>query len=111
MAPIVCHLYDLGLIEAKAVSQTPVFEAAVGFARAEGHIPAPETAHAIRVAMDEALECKKSGTPKTIVFNASGHGHFDLASYEKYFLGRLVDFDYPAEKVREALEQLPNVPT
>ena len=110
MAPLVCHLYDLGLIEARAVYQTPVFEAAVGFARAEGHIPAPETAHAIRVAMDEALECKKSGTPKTIVFNASGHGHFDLASYEKYFLGQLEDYDYPAEKVREALENLPKVP-
>jgi tryptophan synthase beta chain len=110
MAPIVSHLYDLGLIEARAVFQTPVFEAAVSFARSEGHIPAPETGHAIRAVMDEALECKKSGKAKTIVFNASGHGHFDLGSYQKYFSGQLEDYEYPEEKVREAQEHLPKVP-
>jgi tryptophan synthase beta chain len=104
------HMYDLGLIEAKAVFQTPVFEAAVSFARAEGHIPAPETGHAIRAAMDEAIECKKSGKAKTIVFNASGHGHFDLGSYQKYFSGQLEDYAYPEELVHEALEHLPKVP-
>jgi len=110
MSPIVSHLYDLGLVEAKAVFQKPVFEAAVGFARAEGHIPAPETAHAIRAAMDEAIQCKKSGESKTIVFNASGHGHFDLGSYQKYFSGQLEDYEYPEEKVHEAQEHLPKVP-
>jgi len=110
MSPIVCHLYDLGLIEAKAVYQRPVFEAAIAFAKAEGHIPAPETAHAIRVAIDEALECKKSGQKKTIVFNASGHGLLDLGAYQQYLAGQLEDYDYPEEKVREALEHLPKVP-
>jgi len=109
MAPIVCHLYDLGFIEAVALHQTPVFEAAVSFARAEGHVPAPETAHAIRVVMDEAIRCRESGEKKVIVFNASGHGHFDMGAYDLYFSGKLEDYEYPEEKVREALETLPKV--
>jgi tryptophan synthase beta chain len=109
MAPIVCHLYALGLIEAVAYHQNPVFEAAVSFARAEGFIPAPETAHAIRAAMDEALRCRESGEAKVIVFNASGHGHFDLGAYEKYLRGQLEDYEYPEEKVRETLSRLPVV--
>jgi tryptophan synthase beta chain len=110
MAPIVCHLYDLGLIEAVAVHQRPVFEAAISFARAEGHVPAPETAHAIRTAMDEALKAKQAGTPKVIVFNASGHGHFDMGSYERYLHGLLEDYEYPDELVKEAQKTLPAVP-
>ncbi len=109
MAPIVCHLYDLGLIEAVAYHQNPVFEAAVSFARAEGFIPAPETAHAIRATMDEALKCKESGESKVIVFNNSGHGHFDLASYQKYLGGELEDYEYPDEKIQESLKKLPKI--
>ena len=109
MAPLLCHLHDLGIIEAVALHQNPCFEAAISFARAEGHIPAPETAHAIKVTMDEALKCKESGESKVIVFNNSGHGHFDLASYEKYLTGQLEDYELPEEKIQEALAQLPSV--
>jgi tryptophan synthase beta chain len=109
MAPLICHLHDLGIIEAVAVHQNPCFEAAISFARAEGHIPAPETAHAIKVTMDEALKCKQSGESKVIVFNNSGHGHFDLASYERYLSGQLEDYELPEEKIKEALAQLPPV--
>jgi tryptophan synthase beta chain len=109
MAPLLCHLHDLGIIEAVALHQNPCFEAAISFARAEGHLPAPETAHAIKVTMDEALKCKESGESKVIVFNNSGHGHFDLASYEKYLTGQLEDYELPDEKIKEALAQLPQV--
>ncbi|MDY6835141.1 MAG: TrpB-like pyridoxal phosphate-dependent enzyme [Chloroflexota bacterium] len=109
MAPIVCHLHKLGLIEAKAYHQNPCFEAAVSFARAEGHLPAPETAHAIKATMDEALRCRESGKSKVIVFNNSGHGHFDLGSYEKYFSRQLDDFELPQSKIQEALASLPKV--
>jgi tryptophan synthase beta chain len=109
MAPIVCHLYDLKLIEAVALRQNPCFEAAVSFARAEGHIPAPEAGHAIRCAMDEALKCKESGQSKVIVFNNSGHGHFDLGSYEKYFAGKLEDADLSEAELKKALADLPKV--
>jgi len=110
MAPLVCHLYDQKLIEAVAYHQNPVFEAAVTFARAEGIVPAPEPAHAIRAAVDEALQCKKSGEKKTIVFNLCGHGHFDMQAYDDYFAGKLPDFEYPAAEVERALKELPNVP-
>ena len=110
MAPLVCELYDTGVIEAVAVPQNPTFEAAVTFARAEGFLPAPESAHAIRVVIDEAERCRESGERKTIAFNLSGHGDFDLGAYEKYFAGALQDFEYPAEKVSESLERLPKVP-
>jgi tryptophan synthase beta chain len=109
MAPIVCHLYELKLIEAIALKQNPCFEAGVSFARAEGHIPAPEASHAIRCAMDEALKCKESGESKVIVFNNSGHGHFDLGSYEKYFAGKLEDADLSEAQLKKALAELPNV--
>ncbi len=109
MSPIVCLLYDQKVIEAVAVHQKPTFEAAVQFARTEGIIPAPESAHAIRTAIDEALACKQSGQRKTILFNLSGHGHFDLSSYDAYFTGKLEDYAYPKEKVEEALKQLPKV--
>ena len=110
MAPLVCALYDTGVIEAVAVHQNPTFEAAVTFARSEGFLPAPEAAHAIRVVIDEAVRCRESGERKTIAFNLSGHGHFDLGAYEKYFAGSLEDYEYPAEKVRESLDRLPKVP-
>ena len=110
MAPLVCALYDAGVIEAVAVHQNPTFEAAVTFARSEGFLPAPEAAHAIRVVIDEAERCRESGERKTIAFNLSGHGHFDLGAYEKYFAGSLEDYEYPAEKVRESLDRLPKVP-
>ncbi len=111
MAPIICHLYNLGLVEARAEYQIPVFEAGVKFARTEGIITAPEPNHCIKVAIDEALACKESGESKTILIAHSGHGHFDLAAYDEYLSGRLPDYEYPEEKVREALAQLPQVPT
>jgi len=107
MSPLVSHLYNLGLIEAVAVHQRPVFEAAISFARSEGHIPAPETGHAIRAAMFEALKCRESGESKVIVFNASGHGHFDMGSYERYLNNSLEDYEYPTELVKESLKSLP----
>jgi len=110
MAPIISHLYKLGLIEARAEFQKPVFEAGVTFARTEGILPAPESNHAIKVVIDEALACKQSGQKKTILFNLSGHGHFDLGAYEEYLSGKLADYEYPAEKVKEALSALPQVP-
>jgi predicted alternative tryptophan synthase beta-subunit len=91
------------------VHQNPCFEAAVQFARTEGIIPAPESSHAIRVAIDEALLCKKNNEAKCIVFNLSGHGHFDMTSYDKYFSKQLEDYEYPTEKVKEALKHLPKV--
>ncbi len=111
MAPIICHLYKLGLVEARAEYQIPVFEAGVKFARTEGIITAPEPNHCIKVAIDEALKCRESGEAKTILIAHSGHGHFDLAAYDEYLSGRLPDYEYPEEKVKEALAQLPKVPT
>jgi tryptophan synthase beta chain len=110
MAPIICHLYKLGFVEARAVNQIPTFQAAVQFAHAEGILPAPEPAHAIKVVIDEALKCKESGQKKNILLALSGHGHFDLGAYEKYLTGQLEDFEYPKEKVEEALKQLPKIP-
>jgi tryptophan synthase beta chain len=110
MAPLICHLYDLKLIEAAAYHQNPVFEAAVTFAKAEGIIPAPESAHAIKGAIDEALRCKQNGKREVIAFNLSGHGHFDMAAYDDYFAKKLPDYEYPAAAVEEALKELPQVP-
>jgi tryptophan synthase beta chain len=109
MSPIICKLYDEGVVEAVAVAQNPVFAAAVQFARAEGIIPAPESAHAIRVAIDEALQAKESGEKKVILFNLSGHGHFDMAGYRSYFAGELEDYEYPAEEVAKTVALLPKV--
>ena len=94
MAPLVSKLVDDGVIEARAVHQTATFEAGVRFARTEGIVPAPESNHAVRVAIDEALAAKEEGRQRTILFNLSGHGHFDLAAYEKYLAGSLEDFEY-----------------
>ncbi len=109
MAAQVCALYDKGLIEARAVKQTAVFEAAVHFARHEGIVPAPESAHAVRVAMEEALKARERGEKVVIAFNLSGHGHFDLAAYDAYLAGELEDYEYPEEQIREALQHLPQV--
>jgi tryptophan synthase beta chain len=110
MAPIVCHLHRLGFIEARAVPQVATFEAGVTFARSEGIISAPETNHAIRVTIDEALKCKQEGKAKTILLAHSGHGHFDMAAYESYLAGKLQDYAYPEDMVKEALKSLPEVP-
>ncbi len=109
MSPIISHLYKLGLVEARAVPQVATFEAGVTFARTEGIITAPEPCHDLRVAIDEALKCKESGESKTILIAHSGHGHFDLAAYDEYLSGKLVDYEYPEEKVKEALKRLPVV--
>ena len=109
MAPSLCALFDAGYIEAVAVPQLPTFEAAVLFARSEGIIPAPETAHAIRVAIDEALDAKEKGEERVILFNFSGHGNFDMTAYQAYLSGELVHYEYPAEAVKEAMKDLPEV--
>jgi tryptophan synthase beta chain len=106
---LVSQLYHEGQIEAIAVPQVATFEAGVQFARAEGIIPAPESSHAIRAVIDEALRCKESAEEKTLFFNLSGHGHFDMASYDKYFAGELEDYEYPEEAIERALCNLPKV--
>jgi tryptophan synthase beta chain len=109
MAPSISALYDAGHIEALAVKQIPTFEAAIQFARAEGIVPAPESAHAIRAAIDEALDAKAKDEKRVILFNLSGHGNFDMGAYEAYLSGKLEDYEYPAEAVQEAMKHLPDV--
>jgi tryptophan synthase beta chain len=109
MAPTLCALYDAGLISAVAVQQRPVFEAAVLFATTEGILPAPESAHAIRVAIDEALDAKVRGEKRTILFNLSGHGHFDLSAYNAYNNGQLEDYDFPEEAIATISQRLPKI--
>ncbi len=109
MAPIVSHLYNQKMIEAVAVPQLSTFEAGVLFARTEGILAAPESTHAIRVAIDEAVKCKESGQSKNILICLSGHGHFDLASYDAYNRGKLQNYEFPEDKMREALANLPKV--
>ncbi len=106
-APLVCQLYHDGLMEAVAYGQTKVFEAALQFSKTEGIIPAPETAHAISGAIDEAMKAKEEGKEKTIFFNLSGHGYLDLQAYADYLGGKLTDYEYPEEKIKEALSKLP----
>src|SRR5262245_50616434 len=110
MAPLVSLLQEHGLIEARSVHQRATFEAGVQFARAECILPAPEPTHGIKVAIDEALAAKESGEARVILFNLCGHGHFDLSAYERYLSGQLEDYEYPREKVEEALASLPEVP-
>ncbi|MBF0626906.1 MAG: TrpB-like pyridoxal phosphate-dependent enzyme [Magnetococcales bacterium] len=105
-SPLVSHLCHLGLVEAVAVPQLATFQAGVLFARSEGILPAPESNHAIRVAIDEALKCKESGESKAIFFTLSGHGHFDMAAYDRYFAGDLEDYAYPEEKIAASLASL-----
>jgi tryptophan synthase beta chain len=101
MAPLVSHLHELGFIEARAYAQNPSFEAGVRFARTEGLVPAPETNHAIKAAIDEALEARESGEQRVILFNLSGHGFFDMAAYDAYLAGELTDVEFVPE--REAM--------
>ncbi len=108
-APLVSQLLDAGLIEARAVGQVECFQAAVDFARAEGIIPAPESSHAIRAALDEALQAKEEGQEKTILFNLSGHGHVDMAAYDAFFAGELENYAYSSAAVEQSLQQLPKV--
>ncbi|MFN3309631.1 MAG: TrpB-like pyridoxal phosphate-dependent enzyme [Anaerolineales bacterium] len=109
MAPTVSALYDAGYIDAVAVKQLATFEAALQFARAEGIIPAPESAHAVRAAIDEALDAKEKGEPRVILFNLSGHGNFDMSAYQAYLEGKLEDYSYPEDEVKKAMEHLPKV--
>jgi tryptophan synthase beta chain len=109
MSPLVSLLKDHGAIEARSVGQRACFEAGVTFARAEGILPAPEPTHAIRVAMDEALAAREAGEARVILFNLCGHGHFDLAAYERYLDDTLEDFDYPEERVAAALAAIPRI--
>ncbi len=109
MAPMVSHIAELGLIEARAYQQVTCFEAGVEFARCEGIVPAPEATHAVRCAIDEALRCKREGKSETILFNMSGHGHFDMQAYISYFEGKLVDQDYDHNELAMALAGLPAV--
>ncbi len=109
MAPLVSLLHREGVVEAVSYPQLKCFEAAVTFARAEGTIVAPETSHAIACVIDEALKAKEEGKERTILFNLSGHGHFDMAAYDKYFAGELLDYEHPEEKIKEALGHLPKV--
>ena len=109
MAPSISAFCDAGLIDAVAVKQIPTFEAAIQFARTEGIVPAPESAHAIRAAIDEALDAKAKGEKRIILFNLSGHGNFDMGAYEAYLAGKLEDYEYPAEAVEAAMMELPKV--
>ncbi len=108
MTSTLSQLYDDGLMEARSVTQTSVFEAAEYFARIEGILPAPESAHAIRVAIDEALKCKETGEEKTIVFGLTGTGYFDMMSYEKFHDGKMTDYIPTDAEIEKALAKLPN---
>ncbi len=106
-SPLASNLVHNGMIEAKAYTQLPCFDAAVLFAQVEGVLPAPESSHAIRAAIDEAIQAKEEDKPRTILFCLSGHGHFDLASYDAYMSGRLQDYEHPGKEIEEAIEALP----
>jgi len=109
MAPMISLCCDLGIIESVAYHQLECFEAARQFAATEGTIPAPETSHAIRAAINEALRCKETGEEECILFNFSGHGLCDLAAYDKFLSGQLEDYEYPEEKIAAAIADLPEV--
>jgi tryptophan synthase beta chain len=109
MAPSICALYDAGYLQAVAVPQLATFEAAIQFARTEGIVPAPESAHAIRAAIDEAFDAKIKGDSRVILFNLSGHGDYDMSAYQAYINGQLEDYEYPEEAIRISLENIPKV--
>ncbi|MCP3866646.1 MAG: TrpB-like pyridoxal phosphate-dependent enzyme [Gammaproteobacteria bacterium] len=106
---LVSQLHYEGLLDAMAVPQLETFEAGVLFARTEGIVPAPESTHAVAAAIREAKLCAETGEPKTLLFNLSGHGHFDMSSYDRYFAGELEDYDYPEDAIRQSLENLPKL--
>ncbi len=109
MAPMISHIKELGLLEARAYRQKTCFDAGVKFARCEGIVPAPEATHAVRCAIDEALRCKAEGKAETILFNLSGHGHFDMGAYIAYFDGKLTDQSYEEADLASALAALPSM--
>jgi tryptophan synthase beta chain len=110
MAPMVSHLHELGLIEARAYKQTEVFAAGLEFARAEGVLPAPEANHAVKAVLDEALRCREEGRSEALLVNLCGHGHFDMQAYIDYFAGKLEDSSYDESELAMALAGLPSVP-
>jgi len=107
MAPLVSHIYELGLVEAEAIGQVECFDGALKFARTEGIIPAPEPTHAIAAAIREANRAKEAGEERVILTAMCGHGHFDLKAYEDFLGGHMVDYDYPEQKVAAAMERVP----
>lgn len=107
MSSVLSELYDQGLMEARSVEQTEVFEAATKFARVEGILPAPESSHAIKVAVDEALKCKETGEEKVILFGLTGTGYFDMYAYEKYNDGIMSDYIPTDEEIEKSLSKLP----
>jgi tryptophan synthase beta chain len=109
MAPLISALVDTGNMDAVAYTQNEIFEAGIQFARAESIIPAPESNHAIKATIDQALEAKQSGDEKVILFNLSGHGYFDMSAYDNYLSGNLVDYAYPEEKIKESMEKIPKM--
>ena len=109
MSSILSELYDQDLMEARSVKQTEVFEAAEYFARVEGILPAPESSHAIRAAIDEALKCKESGEDKTIVFGLTGTGYFDMVAYEKFHEGKMEDYIPTDEELEKYRKMLPKI--
>ena len=109
-SPIDSKLIHDGIMRAVSYHQSEVFDAAQTFARTEGIIIAPETSHAAKAAIDEALKCKQSGEAKTILFNCSGHGHFDMSAFDAYYAKQLVDYEYPEKLIRESLARLPKIP-
>ncbi len=111
MSPLVSHLKNLGLVEARSYHQTKCFQDGVAFARTEGIVPAPESTHAIHAAIEEALKAKRDGQEKTILFNLSGHGHFDMGAYMDFFDGNLEDLDYDAAELERSLSELPDIPS
>ena len=110
MSPILSQLYADGYMEARSVEQTAVFKAAEQFARIEGILPAPESSHAIKVAMDEAVKCKETGEEKTIVFGLTGTGYFDMVAYEKFHDGKMEDYIPSDEDLRKGFDGLPKFP-
>jgi tryptophan synthase beta chain len=107
MAPLVSHVYELGLAEAEAIPQLECFQAALMFARTQGIVPAPEPTHAIAAAIREANRCKESGEPRTILTALCGHGHLDMAAYDAYLAGTMQDLDFPEDELREAMAEVP----
>jgi tryptophan synthase beta chain len=110
MSPLLSHIYELGLIEALALPQTECFAAGIRFARTEGIVPAPEPTHALAACIREAEACRESGEEKVILTALCGHGHLDLAAYDAYLSGRMVDEDVTEERFAAALTDLPSVP-
>jgi tryptophan synthase beta chain len=109
MAPLVSHIFELGLVEAISIPQTECFDSALKFAKAEGIVPAPEPTHALAAAIRAAMTCKESGEEKVILTALCGHGHLDLAAYEKYLAGEMVDLDLSDAVIAEAMQHVPQI--